>query len=159
VEILQWLRDQWAGIFADMIRNKTTSVRLKGLEDQIKELSNVVSSLKTYSEEIVKSVSMEQSSQIIQRVNEDLLNRMISDLSNENLVEFVGNFAMKDRGRPTKARIAELLIKSESFENFIDSVSADEYDRITLKDILPAREDYNKIRARLERMVAGLKSS
>jgi hypothetical protein len=38
-DIISWLREQWSGIFAEMLRQKVAVGRMKEMEIQINELS------------------------------------------------------------------------------------------------------------------------
>lgn len=53
-EIIVWLRDQWAGIFAESLRNKSDRRDISGLSFQVAQLSSVVSSLQSYSENFIR---------------------------------------------------------------------------------------------------------
>lgn len=55
-EIETWLRDQWAGLFKEMINNQSENRRITSLTDQVAELSNINKTLKRYLEKIVEKV-------------------------------------------------------------------------------------------------------
>lgn len=55
-EIEAWLKDQWAGLFKDMINSQTELLRITSLSDQVAELENLNKTLKRYMEEIVEKV-------------------------------------------------------------------------------------------------------
>lgn len=55
-DIEGWLRDQWAGLFKEMINSQSEKRRISSLSDQVAELGNINKTLKRYMEEIVEKV-------------------------------------------------------------------------------------------------------
>ena len=67
-EIETWLRDQWAGLFKELIRTRAERKKLSSLADQIADLGNVSTTLKRYLEEIVARVgTKEQAKELISK--------------------------------------------------------------------------------------------
>lgn len=64
-EIESWLREQWAGLFRDLIHSRKESKQISSLTEQITALSNINSTLKRYLEEIISKVSVENAEQVI----------------------------------------------------------------------------------------------
>jgi len=85
-DIESWLRDQWAGLFADFLAKKHTETSLKALAGQISSLAQVTSTLKNYSELIIKKVRPEESASIISAEDERL---RLESFAREPLIEFV----------------------------------------------------------------------
>ncbi len=56
-DITSWLRDQWAGLLAHFISKRRDDVSVGQLKSQMDSLASVVSALKTYSEQIVRTVA------------------------------------------------------------------------------------------------------
>jgi Domain of unknown function (DUF4062) len=66
-EIESWLREQWAGLFREMIRNRTDRAQIASLADQVADLSNISTTLKRYLEELVsQSANKEQAKELIE---------------------------------------------------------------------------------------------
>ena len=55
-EIEAWLRDQWAGLFRELIRTQADKKQISSLADQVADLTNVSTTLKRYLEVIVGRV-------------------------------------------------------------------------------------------------------
>jgi len=55
-EIEIWLREQWAGLFKEMISRRTSQKQISSLAIQVKELANISTTFKRYLEEIVSRV-------------------------------------------------------------------------------------------------------
>lgn len=54
-EIVEWLTEQWGGLFQKMLSDRSEAKRLSSLELQVRELENVATTMKRYLEEIVGS--------------------------------------------------------------------------------------------------------
>jgi hypothetical protein len=65
-EISTWLREQWAGLFRELIRTRTDRNQITSLAAQVQDLSNVSETLKRYLEEVVSRVgNKEEAKEII----------------------------------------------------------------------------------------------
>ncbi len=64
-EIISWLRDQWAGIFADFLRRTRSDRDLTSFSLQLSQLTSVVQSLQSYSETIVRKTEPQQAEHLI----------------------------------------------------------------------------------------------
>src|SRR5262249_48433905 len=64
-EIESWLREQWAGIFRDLLNRKSQQQQLATLTSQVKELKAVNETLKKYLEAVMTRVSPDESSRLI----------------------------------------------------------------------------------------------
>lgn len=71
-EIEEWLREQWAGLFRELITRKSEQKQLSSLSEKIEELSSISTSLERYMEAVVSSVSKssEEADKLIQTENE-----------------------------------------------------------------------------------------
>lgn len=64
-DIEDWLKEQWAGLFRDLIHSRKEIKKLNSLSDQVKALSNINTTLKRYLEEIISKVSGENAKEVI----------------------------------------------------------------------------------------------
>lgn len=71
-EIEEWLREQWSGLFRELINRRSEQKQLASLSDRISELSSINSSLQRYMETIVSSVSPAEAEKIISTEKERL---------------------------------------------------------------------------------------
>ena len=72
-DIEDWLREQWAELFRELINRRSQERQLSSLTAQIKVLSSVSSSLQRYMEEIVRRVSSsEEAEEIIESEGQKL---------------------------------------------------------------------------------------
>lgn len=88
-DISNWLRDQWAGMFADYLLMQQGDKSLEGMSTKIEELSQVTATLRKYTESIMRKVDPEHSEETIKKQTErmDLLNKK-QFLSND-LIDFI----------------------------------------------------------------------
>lgn len=73
-DIEEWLREQWAGLFRELINRRSEKKQLSSLSDKVSELANINSSLQRYLEEVVSRVSNspEDAHKIIKEENQRL---------------------------------------------------------------------------------------
>ena len=64
-DIESWLRDQWAGMFRELLNRKSQQQQLATLTSQVTELKEVNETLKTYLEAVMTRVSPDDSSRLI----------------------------------------------------------------------------------------------
>lgn len=64
-DIEDWLREQWAGLFRDLLKRVSQQIQLRALNDQVAEMSEITSTLKTYMESVVTKVNPEESAELI----------------------------------------------------------------------------------------------
>ncbi len=89
-DITSWLKDQWAGLFADFLAKRSTDAKLKNLEDQIEELKGLSNTLKVYNEILVRSSKdIKDGTQIIEKEENKLLVRRATRFSEEPFIRYL----------------------------------------------------------------------
>lgn len=61
-DIEDWLREQWAGLFRDLLKRTSQQAQLRALSEQVAEMREINETLKTYMEAVVSSVAPDKSS-------------------------------------------------------------------------------------------------
>lgn len=88
-DIVLWLKEQWAGIFADLLINKNDSATLRDMSVQLAELNQVTKSMKEYTESIMRKVKPDNFENIITKEKSKLrLNKAIR-FREEPLIRFL----------------------------------------------------------------------
>jgi Domain of unknown function (DUF4062) len=147
-EIIDWLREQWAGLFADSLKKRQTEIKLKSLESQISELSNVVSSLKSYSEEIVKIINKDDSGAIIRKVNQEFRERQVQTFVKERLIDFVKDLLKAKEGKGlTDEELFERFWESKDVLDFAKRVGLDPH----VLDFEAPKKDYDDLKIQYRR--------
>ncbi|AHB10534.1 DUF4062 domain-containing protein [Zymomonas mobilis] len=146
-DIESWLREQWAGLFRDLLRSKSQQQQLSDLQSQILELKSVNETLKNYLEAVLKTVNSEKSDQIIKLEEEKIKNEKINSLFNKNkLVFFIKNTTNLD-----DKEIKKIIESPKNFYDTIETIDEISKDNLNneLKELIHnniVQEDYNKAR-------------
>jgi hypothetical protein len=92
-DITTWLKDQWAGLFADFLSKRSTDAKLKNLQDQIEELKEISGALKVYNEILVRSSkNIKDGTQIIEKEEHKLTTRRALRFVEEPLISYLIRF-------------------------------------------------------------------
>lgn len=147
-EIVDWLRDQWAGLFADSLLRKKNIQDLVDLATQISGLKDVSTVLKEYTESIMKKLEPENSDEVIKASNNRLVRRMLNRLESEALIQHIINFSdsSKNSGKISIEDIFTNLETSKSLEDFLTRCNVQDEERNNLINFEPAISDYNRIK-------------
>lgn len=65
-QIELWLKDQWSGLFRELLKTRSQQKQLLALTGQVSELKAVNETLKNYLEAVMKGISVEDSSSLIE---------------------------------------------------------------------------------------------
>jgi len=76
-EIEGWLKDQWSGLFKDLLGKRTNQNQIRNLASEINQLQEVNKTLKKYLEEILKATSNSSSDQVIKEEDQRLSEQFI----------------------------------------------------------------------------------
>lgn len=118
-DIANWLKDQWAGLFAEYLRQRQDKRDLVNISSKIDELSQVSEALKTYTESIMKKVIPDSFEEII-KIEENKY-----DVFRKNLF-FDSKFIESVRGNirahginPDDENIYSTFLKTTSLQEFL----------------------------------------
>lgn len=139
-EIEEWLREQWAGLFRELINRRSEQKQLSSLSERISELSSINSSLQRYMENIVSSISPDEAEQIIS-AEKERLNR------EKALREFHNIRVVKDCWEHfgiSQSTVEEIYQKASSIENLASRIEA-EYNGLPADVIIEGWRKYPEI--------------
>lgn len=123
-DITLWLRDQWAGIFVELLKKKNTDYQIKGLQDQITEMNDLVASLRNYSERTLRKVESEfEADAFIKSELERTKKNRISRFRKEPLVHYLFS---NSRQIWTDVDIWNLFVNSQTFTDFGKALGTEE---------------------------------
>ncbi len=103
-QIENWLRDQWAGMFRELLRSRSQQKQLLALTSQVGELKTVNETLKTYLEEVLKGVSTDSTKVIEQESKRIEHAKMMERFSSNDFIDFISR-----QSRFSIGQIEELL--------------------------------------------------
>lgn len=68
-EIESWLKEQWAGLFRDLLKGKSNQRQIASLESEVSRMAEINTTLKKYMEEIITKFDPEDSASLIEHEN------------------------------------------------------------------------------------------
>lgn len=119
-EIEQWLREQWAGTFRELIQRVSAGKKINEIDNKVADLAETTETLKRYLEKLISNLNPEndEANRLIREENQRLLQakldaelktfRYVQHLSDTHLIEL-----------PT---IKKALLNSNSYLEFIETV-------------------------------------
>jgi hypothetical protein len=147
-DISMWLRDQWAGLFADfLVRAKSDSV-LTDLGAQIGDLRQVTSVLKEYSEAIIQKIKPDNFENIISEQQQKLRQIEIKRFFQEDFIFFLHAELLRTKKvAPSPTRFFEIFVTSSSLEDFMRKLGiTEEFVRdFTIEANEPAEREYSRL--------------
>ncbi|WP_409289509.1 hypothetical protein, partial [Pseudomonas sp. KCJK8927] len=87
-DLSSWLRDQWAGLFADLLTTRKRDHDLEDLSSQVAGLKDLSSVLKSYTESIMSKLQPDNFEQIISSSNNVLKDRSIKHFKKNPLIDY-----------------------------------------------------------------------
>lgn len=143
-DISTWLRDQWAGLFADFLAQKSAETSLKDLSSQIASLGQVSNVLKTYTETIMRKIQPEDSETIISRQEKQL---QASKIRNFGFEDMVDHLLRKGKPSSTPDKIYKAFEDSTNLDDFLKKAKFNKkyISEFMLEFESKAKRDYNKL--------------
>jgi hypothetical protein len=154
-DIEDWLREQWAGLFRDLIKKKSDTKQLISLTEQVQELANINTTLKHYLEAIISNVSKDDNAQkIISTESKRLIDfKKLQEAKKHSLIhDLIQNYGFTEEecievfAKPNSVveiieKVVELGGEMFNFENIYSSWKKQEIEKI--KEINKLRELLN----------------
>ncbi|PQJ62386.1 DUF4062 domain-containing protein [Photobacterium angustum] len=121
-DISCWLRDQWAGLFADFLSKKNQDKDLADLSTQISGLKDLNSVLKEYTESIMEKLQPENFQHIINSSNRALKEKTISQFEKHDMIDYILKKSPKGVGLH---KLYESFVKSNSVGDMLSRLNFD----------------------------------
>lgn len=149
-EIENWLRDQWAGLFRELLRKQSQQQQLEGLSAQVGDLKATNETLKKYLEAVMLGTDPSESSKLIKSEEQRLEDLRIDEEVNSN--QFIKYVAR--RWKIPLAQVVEAVRAASSRNDFVVALRQLHPSDIEMGDIEEtfrrskmARVDFNQARA------------
>jgi hypothetical protein len=149
-DIETWLRDQWAGLFREILSRMSSQQQLSSLTAQVGELREVNKTLRTYLEEVVSKIAPGESAKII-RSESKRLDKALQSLAVKGnaLVTHVTKF----HGVPLD-RAVEAAANAKTLEEFVGAMRKVGLSPQVCEDLLskylePARRNFEKLKQQM----------
>jgi hypothetical protein len=114
-EIEDWLREQWAGFFRELLKRSTQSQQIASLSSQVTELSEINKTLRIYLENLMSNISPDDSRALIEKESARLQQvELENEVKNNGLIQFL----IKNNNVPVN-KLRDILISSKTLEDFL----------------------------------------
>lgn len=144
-DISTWLKDQWAGIFADFLTKKAVDAPIKDLASQVSELASVTDSLKNYTESIIKKLEPDNFEQIVRVQEKKQTRNKLTRFVKEPLIAY-----LLSTENLSRIKLYNAFEASNSVEEMLKIVGMDELARgeFLRLHFLAANSDYEDLKKR-----------
>ncbi|WMN59944.1 DUF4062 domain-containing protein [Pseudoalteromonas xiamenensis] len=142
-DLSSWLKDQWAGLFADMLSEKKRDKDLEDLSAQVSGLKDLSSVLKNYTESIMEKLQPENFEQIITSSNKVLKSRYMRLFGNHEMIRYFLDKSPKGVGI---VKLYDAFEKSNSVGEFLKIAGFDDEFVTEMKDHIHANMDYEELK-------------
>jgi hypothetical protein len=145
-----WLKEQWAGLFRELIDRRQRQIQISTLASQVSQLSEITTTLKRYLEEVVVKVSPEESKGLIDEESKrlELARQMVILEKNLVIQSLSGVYHVP------YSKIYEAMSSSSSFNDFMDKLDdlagvEEKFFRDLGSTSASVRNSFNRTRAEL----------
>jgi hypothetical protein len=128
-DISNYLREQFAGLFADFLLKRNKEREFKELEEEITELREITESLKKYTESIMKKVEVDDYVQIINTEEKRINKRTALRFFNEPFISFILKDHTNQKLRDPVFVFTEFQKAKNLYDFLIRLNLKDEYDK------------------------------
>ena len=140
-EIECWLRDQWAGLFRELLRRQSQRQQLTDLTTQVSELKEINETLRKYLEAVLTGAPKDKKSKLIESEEKRLEEvRQLEKLKSNPWVSFINRIVS-----PGFEVVMQATKQSESALEYLEKVCAESRHEVsTLHDLLLKTEEAQK---------------
>jgi hypothetical protein len=146
-DISNYLREQFAGLFADFLLKRNKERELKELEERIIELKEITEALKEYTESIMKEIKPKNYEQIIDSEKEKIQHGIARRFVREGFIDFIL------RKHPNYTRLDPIKVfltfeKAKNLNVFLNKMElGDQYESFIKGESLGAAEyEYDELK-------------
>lgn len=119
-EVEDWLREQWAGLFRDLLKRAGQQAQLKALNEQVAQMRDLNETLKTYMETVVTSLSPDTSRALISTESDRRqAAQRIRTASSNDAIQFVA-----DKLRLPARLIVDAVATADDLKTFYEALSS-----------------------------------
>lgn len=154
IDIEFWLKEQWAGLFRELLKRMAEQKQFAQLSFQVEELKSVNGTLKSYLELVMKNVAKADESEMLIKVEEEKLSRRRKiELIRQNHLSQYLNMRFDIKPELLIEYISEVNSVEELVETIIKNCNVLEEDFERLKELFliepKALEDLNDMRSNI----------
>ncbi|WP_406661556.1 DUF4062 domain-containing protein [Methanolobus sp. ZRKC3] len=144
-DISNWLKEQWAGLFADYLLKERNEDTLEDMSTKIAELSQVTTTLREYTESILRKVEPDDYKEVIKKQEEkvELLKKHYFD--SYPLIKHI----LRQDDRLSIDKLYYEFKKNETYNEFIDNIDVSDDVKQRFIDSRKMHRDYDRLYSRL----------
>lgn len=146
-EIESWLKEQWAGLFKDMLTERGESKKLVSLSDKVTELGNINTTLKNYMESIITKLSVDDIS--VKNVIDEETKRLETQRVNDKLL---GNLMFKgllDYDLEIE-KVKKIFIEAKSMNDLANALQEETDSNIQVSTVIPHWRKHSELVERIQ---------
>lgn len=145
-DISGYLREQFAGLFADFLLKRKKEMEFKDLEERIIELKEVTEALKQYTESIMKEIKPENYIQIIDSEQKRIESSNAIRFVEEGFIAFILKRILKTQIMEP-VEVFHAFEKAISLHDFLNKLGINsEYDAFEKGDLDAAKEEFEYLK-------------
>ena len=130
-DIESWLKEQWAGLFRELLTRTSSQRQIASLASQVNELAEINKTLKTYLEEVVSKIAPEESAELIKSETKRLKESLeLEELQINHFVELLNN-----KYGISIESVRDALIKEDSVKGFINCLAINTNKEFIAQDV------------------------
>ncbi len=148
-DITSWLREQWAGLFSDMLLRQQERTRMTTISTQLEDLKAVTEGLKKYSDEMLRSTLGQRGIDVIAEEENRLRKLTIRRFARTPMIKHLLRRESSNEEPRTPEQLYTALEESESLRSFLESIGSTELiddwcapRSFALRDYIGLRNDY-----------------
>jgi len=143
--ITDWLKNQWAGIFAHYLKHEREVVVAKTISEGLNELKSISNTLKKYSESMMNKILPEGYEDLVEsEASQSLLDKS-SRFCSEDLILYLSTLGFRD----SPLSVYSYFVKSESFNSFFGKLDFEDFDISLMEksiDLVLAEKEFEQLK-------------
>lgn len=118
-DISNWLREQWAGLFAEYLRQRQDKKTLSNISDKIEELSQVSGALRAYTESLMNHIQPEDYDKIIHNESKKIEDAKRRSFNKSGFSDMIIELASEYNVNLSDIDIYSEFTRSKDFDDFL----------------------------------------
>ena len=118
-DIASWLRDQWAGLFADLLIKNRNQLQISDLNSKVEQVEHLSESLKVFTQEIMKNLKVNDADKIIKKEDEKIKVENAIRFTDEPLIRYLNN---KYDLKLSPEKLLSAFLDSDNLDDFLMAI-------------------------------------
>lgn len=88
-DIADWLRNQWSGLFADLLTRRSDQTSLSDMASRINELGQITKTLQDYTEKLLRSTNVPNADEVINQQRDKQEQHKLNEFRHQGLTDYL----------------------------------------------------------------------